>query len=226
MTTDADRTGRRALLLLAGLAYVVIIVAGIWSEGFVRTGLIMPGDAAGTAAAIAANEMLFRFSIAADMIMALADVALAVLLYALLRPHGAVLALLAMVLRLVQAAIIGANLVNQQAALLALGGGEPDEALALLHLGMQSHGYDFGLVFFGACSLALAVLILRSGWIPRALGWLIGAAGVVYLTGSFLRILAPHLSEGFAFAYIVPVLAETGFALWLVQAGLRSRGAH
>ncbi|SPH17794.1 hypothetical protein DEA8626_01321 [Defluviimonas aquaemixtae] len=218
---------KRHLLLPAGLAYAVIIVAGIWSEGFVRAALIEPGDAAATAAAIAANETLFRASVAADMVMALCDVALAVLLYMILKSHGALLALLAMVLRLVQASIIGANLVNQQAALLALGGAGGSEAVALLHLQMQSHGYDLGLVFFGAANIAIAVLILRSGWVPRPLGWLVAAAGLVYLAGSFLRILAPHLSGTFVYAYAVPVVAETSFALWLLAAGFRPRlAAH
>ena len=226
-TGDTGLSEHRALLLPAGIAYAVIIIAGIWSEGFVRTALTVPGDAAATSAAILADEALFRLSMAADMVMALCDVALAVLLYVILRPYGAVLALLAMALRLVQAAIIGANLVNQQAVLLALDGSSGGETLALMHLQMQSVGYDLGLVFFGAASLVLAVLILRSGWIPRPLGWLIGAAGLVYLAGSFLRILAPHLTDAFSYAYIIPVMAETGFAIWLLWAGhVQRRTTH
>lgn len=208
------------LARFAGALYLVIIVAGIWSEGIARASLISPGDAGATAAAILRHETLFRLSVLADALMALCDVGLAVLLYLLLRPAGAALALGAMVFRLVQAAILGANLIGQHGALLLLqAGGEP--ALALLLLQMQSHGYDLGLLFFGVNSVLTGLLVIRAAYLPAALGWGLGAAGLVYLAGSVLRFLAPELNAAFTPAYAVPVLAETAFCLWLLVRGLR-----
>jgi hypothetical protein len=70
----------------------------------------------------------------------------------------------------------------------------------------------------------MAALILRSGWIPRLIGFGIGAAGLVYLTGSYLRILAPGLADSFAPAYAICLLAELAFALWLLLLAPRALG--
>ncbi|MEZ5779651.1 MAG: DUF4386 domain-containing protein [Paracoccaceae bacterium] len=213
---------RRLQMRLAGALYVVIIAAGIWSEAFVRAPLIVPGDTAATAANLAAAEGLVRLSFAADTIMALCDAGVAVLLFVLLWPVSAALALAAMVFRLIQTSTLVANLLNQQAALLVIGANEGAAGSAhpgpsALHLmQVQSLGYDLGLVFFGVCNIVLALIILRSGWAPRIIGWLLAGAGTVYLTGSYLRFLSPALSDGFAYAYALPLLAETAFALWLL----------
>ncbi|MCV2870004.1 DUF4386 domain-containing protein [Defluviimonas sp. WL0002] len=214
----------RGQALWAGLLYLVIIFAGVWSEAFVRMALVVPEDAAETAANILANEGLFRLGLAADTIMAVCDVGLAVLLYLLLRPVGATIALLALVFRLVQTAILGGNLINQVAALQVLTDTSPvlePAAQALHSLQLHAAGYDLALVFFGMSCVMLGILLYRADWAPKVIGWLIFASGIVYLTGSFLRLLAPSLAESFAYAYALPLLAESALALLLVAKGLR-----
>lgn len=213
---------------LAGLVYLIIIVAGVWSEMFVRSALVVPGDPAATAAAVIANEGLFRLSLAADAVMAVSDVALAVLLFVLLRPAGPTLALTAMVFRLIQTAIIGANLLNQNAALLLVGsagqaaglGAADANALALHFLELHGQGYDLGLIFFGINSLLVGWLVIRAQYLPSFIGVGLLAAGAVYLTGSFSVLLAPSLTEALAPAYLVPLLAEAAFCLWLLLRGI------
>lgn len=211
---------------IAGLLYLVIIAAGIWSEAFVRSSLVVPGDAATTAANVLANEGLFRLSFAADSIMTMSDVALAVLLYVLLKPVSQTLALMAMAFRLIQAAILGMNLLNQYAVLLILNGAGFDsshlEALALLSLETQRHGYDLGLIFFGINSLLVGYLLIKADYLPVAIGALMAAAGVVHLMGSYLLFLAPAAAEVFAYAYVVPVIAELSFAAYLLIRGFNA----
>ncbi|MCB1422756.1 MAG: DUF4386 domain-containing protein [Nitratireductor sp.] len=213
-----------AMARLAGVLYLAIIVLGIWSEVFVRATLIDPADPVATAGNILAGQCLFKGSLAADTIMALCDVALAVLLYVLLKPAGAVIALAAMVFRLVQAGLIAVSLLNQYAALAILNGtwpvaGDPAQ-LAPLYLNAHSHGYDLGLVFFAVNSMLTGLLVIRSGYFPKALGYLLVAAGAVYFTGSTLRFMAPHLLSSFEPAYVVCLIAELGFALWLLVRGV------
>ena len=160
--------------------------------------------------------------------MALADVALAVLLYVLLRPVNATLALAAAALRLVQTAVIAASLLHQHAALLLLNDAgaaaafEPDQlyALVVFTLGLHGHGYDLGLVFFGASCLVLGVLIARSTYLPRPLGWLAMAAGVVYLIGSYALFLFPQQADAVQPLYVVPVVSEVALCLWLLVRGV------
>lgn len=229
-TTDNPQTMARA----AGALYLVIIVFGIWSELAVRGGLVVAGDAAATADNIAAHTGLFRLGFAADSVMAISDAALAVLLYVLLKPVSATLALMAAVFRLLQTAVIGVNLLNQYAALLilgdadrvaALGAGQAD-ALALFFLETQSHGYDLGLIFFGVNSLLTGWLVWRAAFLPRVLGALLAAAGVVYLAGSYLLFLAPSVHGVFEPAYAVCLIAELAFCLWLLIRGVDAARWH
>lgn len=221
-TTPQSKTTART----AGVLYLIIIVLGIASEVAIRAPLLVAGDAAASAANVRGAEALFRLSLAADTVMACADAALAVLLFLLLRSVNGTVALLAMVFRLLQAAIIGANLLNQQAVLLVLGSGAglgEADALATLFLTLHGYGYDLGLIFFGVNSLLTGYLLVRSGWLPRIVGWGIVAAGLVYLTGSYLRILAPEAYDAFAVAYFISLVAELAFALWLLVRGLGPR---
>ncbi|MCM5569350.1 DUF4386 domain-containing protein [Burkholderiaceae bacterium FT117] len=231
MTDPATAPGFRPAAGLAGALYLVIIVAGVWSEAAVRAPLLAPDDPASVFAGLQTSLGMVRASIAADTVMLIADVALAVLLFRLLRTHGPALALAAMAFRLMQAAVLGANLLNLQAAvLLAEDGraavmlGDGAAALATLRLQAHAHGYDLGLAFFGVNAVLTGVLLLRSRWAPRALGLLVTAAGGVYLAGSGVRLLAPGLSATFGPAYALPLLAESAFCLWLLWVSLR-RGA-
>ena len=206
---------------LAGMLYLIIILAGLGAELGLRAPLIDLGDAEGTGSAILAAPGRFRLAIAADLLMALCDAALAILLYLIFRPMAPGLALAAMVFRLVQTVLIAANLMAMQTAWLLLAGSsglpaDHAQALALVFLDLHGHGYDLGLVFFGVNSLITGALIWRSGLFSRVFGAALAAAGVVYLIGSGLRFLAPGLSESFAPAYGIPVLAETAFCLRLL----------
>lgn len=228
MTDHSLERSPQAYARTAGLLYLVIIVCGIFGEAVVRSSLVVPGDAAATAGNVLASEGLFRIGFAADTVMALCDVALAILLYGLLRPVNHTLALMATAFRLIQTAILGMNLMNHHAALLILNGAgslaafdtNQLNALMLLSLDTHRHGYDLGLVFFGLGSVVLGYLVFKARYLPRLLGILMGAAGLVYLTGSSLLFLAPALSAPFAPLYAVPLVAETAFCLWLLVKGI------
>ena len=215
---------------LAGLLYLLIIVLGIGSEAFIRGPIQVPGDAAATAANVLANEGLFRIGIYADALMAMADVGLGVLLFVLLWRTGPVLALGAGLFRLVQAAIIGLNLLQPLQALALLSGPiglDPAQAEVLGALMLDAHGagYDLGLLFFGVNSVLTGILLWKSETFPGLLGVALAAAGAVYLVGSSLVVLAPSLSGTFSFAYLVPVIAESAFCLYLLVRGLPTRRA-
>ncbi len=79
--TDADQVRRTARA--AGVLYVIIVVFGLFAEVGVRSRLIVPDDPAATARNNADTAWLFRAGFAADLVVFLADVALAVLLYRL-----------------------------------------------------------------------------------------------------------------------------------------------
>ena len=200
-------------LRLAGALYLVIIIAGITAEVAVRGTILVPGDAAATADAIRASGGLFRAGLLLDITMALADVALAGLLYLALRAFGDTLSLLALLFRLTQAALIGASviLLSTVPDVAASGG----DALAHALTRMHATGYDIGLAFFGVCTLLTATLLRRTQ-VPALIAWALAGAGVVYLAGTALRVAAPDLHPLIQPAYLLPLLAETAFCLWLL----------
>lgn len=214
LTSEVARKAR-----LAGVLYLVIIIAGLGAELGLRGPLIDLQDAGATAAAILDAPGQFRLAIAADLVMALCDAGLAILLYLMFRIASPGLALSAMVFRLIQTVLIAANLIMLQAAWLLIFGADKladANALALILLDLHGHGYDLGLVFFGVNSLIMGLLLCRSGLFAKIFGAGLAIAGLVYLVGSGLRFFAPEWSAAFAPAYLLTILAETAFCFRLL----------
>lgn len=230
MSTPATEASPGALARLAGLLYLVVIVCAGFAEGYVRSGLLVPGDAAATAENIRAAEGLFRLGFSADLVAFLCDVAIAGLLYVLLAPVSRTLSLLAAWFRLLaHPAIASVNLLNHYGALLVLDGTglaafEPDQldALALLLLEAHGYGYLIGGAFFGVHCALLGWLLFRSSRFPAALGVLLAVAGGGYLLESFSFFLVPAL-EALASGVVVVTagVAEVSLCFWLLLKGVR-----
>lgn len=219
----------KTLARVGGALYVFIIVAGVFGEIFVRDALIVSGNAAATAANVAAHEGLWRLGIAGDLLMHVADLPLLVILYVLMRPVNRDLALLVVLFDAVQSAVLVVSKMNLLTPLFALGNAsylkaftpEQLQALSYLSMRMDSNGFGFGLIFFGCGCLALGYLIRRAGYLPWILGALIQLAGACYLVNSFALILAPALAAAlFPAIMLVPFVAETSLALWLLVKGV------
>ncbi len=231
MENHAISAGQITAAKIAGIAYLVIIVAGIAAEFLIRSNLIVSGDGAATIANIVESDTLFRSSIALDAVMIIADLVVAVALYALLRPVNRNLALAAVLFRVVMDGILGANLLNLVAtvmvatdASIASGiGAEQANALVALFTEIQAIGYSIALVPFAFALLTIAYLLYLSGYVPRLIAGLLAAAGFVYLFGSGIDILAPQHTASFSYAYGLTVLAELALALWLLVKGPAAR---
>ena len=83
-------------------------------------------------------------------------------------------------------------------------------------LDLHATGYDVGLFFFGLNSLLMWRLMRLSGGVPGLIAAAIGISGAIYITGSLLRRAAPGAVEAFEPAYLLPLVAETAFCLWLL----------
>lgn len=203
------------LFRLSGLFYVIIILCGVSAELVFLGPRIVAGDGAATQALVTAQMSAFRLGIAATMVMVLADIALAVTLFAVFAHHNAALAMLSLVTRLVQAAMIGAALmplvVITRIVQAPMGA---DWVLALYDV--YGLGYDLALLPFALSCVALAALFWTSRIGPRWIAIGLGASAAVYTGGSALALLAPALGPVFAPAYLVPLVAETALALWLL----------
>ncbi|MBN1532910.1 MAG: DUF4386 domain-containing protein [Spirochaetes bacterium] len=225
--------GLNRISRIAGIGYLVIFITGIFANFFVLEGLIVQNDAAATAHAIAANEMLFRAGIVCFVIMVVMDVLLSWALYVILSPVHKNISLLSGWLRLVNSTIFGIALFNLVSVLQVLGNAEylrvldaaQIHAQVMLHLGSFNSTWLVGLVFFGFHLLLLGYLIVKSGYIPRILGVLVIAASAGYLIDSFANFLLPRYSDYksiFTLIVVIPgVVGEMSLTLWLLFRGVR-----
>jgi hypothetical protein len=235
MTDRADMEERqvepspRVLARIGGVLYLIIIVIGLFDEAFVRGKIMVPGDAAATAANMRSMESLWRFSVAGEYLLLICAIALALIFFVLLRPVSRDLALLAVFFNLVSVAVEAAVQLNLLGALFALGNADylkafkPEQLYALASLSVKLHGYGFGvaLIFFGCVCLVLGYLIFRSGYLPRTVGVLMQIAGLSYLTDSFALLLAPSFADRIFPGILVPAfVGEASLCLWLLVKGV------
>jgi hypothetical protein len=204
-----------SLVRAAGALYAIIIICGLTAELLLR-GPALASLATSTDQPPVTASAALRLSLLADLVMLLADIALALVFFRLLRPVSEGLALAAMVLRLGQALLIANSLTALAAAPALLAEGATTEALRMAAL--HATGYDVGLILFGANSLLMALLLCRAGGVPHTLVAGIALSGLVYVAGSLVHLLDPAHSPLIAPAYLLPMLAETALCLWLLVA--------
>ena len=222
----------RSYARIGGLLYLLIIAAGLFAE-FVRERFVVPGNAAATSSHIRDHAFMFRLGLAADLSTFVCAIAVAVILYVLLRPVNRHAALLMLAFSLVQDAIGGLNALNTYRPLQLLGGAaylkafsrEQLEAMALLSLNTQAVGFAVALLFFAGSCVALGYLTFISGLFPKALGVLMVIAGVCYLTLSTAQVLSPRLASTLFPSILMPAfIGELSFAVWLTVKGVNTSG--
>lgn len=222
MTTASVQTYAR----IAGALFLISGVAGGFGEFFIPSQVIVSGDATATANNILASESLFRLGFASYFVEAICDIALALILYLLLRPAGRALALLAAFFRLVATAVFAVAELLLFAALPILGGADylktfsPDQlnTLAFLSIRLYGYGAGFAMVFYGVGSILFGYLMYRSGYLPRVLGALVALSGLGFLVRSFAMVLAPAYASS---ALLLPTaLAGLALTMWLLVRGV------
>jgi hypothetical protein len=228
MDSIADTSPRR-LARMAGALYLINIVLGAFAISIVPAMIVVSGDAAATAHNIQTHELLYRLGLVAHVVVTVTNVPLAVIFYDLFKVVNRRLALLDACFILVATAIEASGLLNQFAPLVLLGGGPYASALPAAQLqalaympgALSSIDYSIHTLFFGFDIIVFAYLVLRSTFLPRAIGVLLAIDGLAYLVYSFAYLLAP----GFA-AHLVPwiqlpaLIGEGSLCLWLLVVGV------
>lgn len=149
----------------AGLLYLIVVIASIFSLGYVPSKLIVWGDAAKTFQQIAASETLFRLSILSSVICYVAFLILPLVLYKLLNSVNQMAAKLMVVLSVISVPISMLNLQNQYAALALINTGFPNiESQLMLLLERYDSGILLVSVFWGLWLLPFGRLVYKSGF--------------------------------------------------------------
>jgi len=204
---------------VAGLVGVVTLATGSFT-GFVGSRLLVRGDVVATSSNIVASECLFRLGLVSSLIMMIASMFYALLLYRLLRPVNKSHAMIMVALLFASVPIYMLNQVNQFAALLLAS----DQLYAQVQLFLELHrlGNLIAGIFFGLWLFPLGFLVFKSGFFPRVLGILLMIGSLGYLVLFVQAFLFPG-SEGTLWTnpfLVVTHVSELSMMLWLLIRGV------
>jgi hypothetical protein len=210
---------------IAGLLYLLTMVAGIFAQGYVSGRLVVSGDAAATAGNILAHKGLFQLGFTAYMVEMTCQIALTALFYELLAPVSRSVSLVAAFIGLGGCVVKIVSRLFYLAPLLLLGGSPylgvfdqaQRQALGLLFLAVNDRGAGMSLAFFGLYAVLTGYLIARSTFLPRILGVWSVCAGLGWLT-----FLSPTLGyRVFDYAAAFGFLGALAIILWLLVFGVQ-----
>jgi hypothetical protein len=224
-----SQTSPRLLGRIIALLILLIIVTGIFAQGFVSDRLISSGDAATTARNILAHQGLYRLGFTVFLVEMVAQVAQTALWYVLLRPVNRTIALSGAFIDLAGGVIktfARVFYIVPLWLLLSTAGGasplsrgftpEQVESIALVLLQINNRGAATALAFFGFSIILRGYLIFRSTFMPRWLGVLSMISGLGWLT-----FLYPPLgSRAFLPVVLFALLSLALMIVWLLFFGV------
>jgi hypothetical protein len=228
ITERIAETSPRFKARMAGVFQLLEAITSACPGVFILDRLVVPGNAAATAANILGHERLFWLGFASLLIGVACHIAWALLMYELLKPVNRSLSSLAAFVILVGCAIQAITSLFYLAPLLILQGGssfspftpEQLQALALMFVKLNNYANDIYLVFFGLWCILTGYLIFRSTFLPRILGVLLAIDGLGWVT-----YLYPPLAYHLFIPYIAAAsaLGEVPLEFWLIVMGVNAQ---
>ena len=198
---------------------------------YVPNKLIVLNDATATADHIRASESLLRLGIGCELLGSIMFIFVVVALYRLFKAVNETQALLMMILILVSIPISLLSVVNEVVALLIvdsadfLSGFDAGQLNALAYIFMRLHSRTnlIAEIFWGLWLIPFGILVIRSHFIPRVLGYLLFLAALGYLASSLTFLLLPGYGPVVdKFASQLP-LCELPIIFWLLIWGAKDQ---
>lgn len=207
---------------LAGLLYTLMIPTAIFAMIYVPAIWVVNDDIAATLSNLQNNIGLFKASISVSVIVQLLQLGVAFTLYWLFKRIDQALALSVLVLTAMSVTlVIGLELIHIAMTYLVdnslLTEVEQQQWLATL-LQLHEDGSVFAAIFWGLWLLPIALLILKSGWVPKFIGWALLAVFVAYVIDSMTALF--NVPLGFKVTELVG-WCEILLPIWLMVKGVR-----
>jgi len=213
---------------VAGLWYLLLVLGGPLRLIYIPNKLFVHGDAAATAANIAAHPLLFRFGMASDLFGAVVLIFLVLAFYRLFKGVDQQLAVLLVITGGVMPALINfVNVVNDAGALMVAQGpgflsvfDKPQrDALVVVFVQLHHHLIVAAEVLWGLWLFPMGALTYKSGFLPRFIGVWLFINGFAYVVLSLTGLFFPDYQDK-VFMFSQPALfGELAIMLWLVIKG-------
>jgi hypothetical protein len=206
---------------IAGWGILAMALLSAFAEFYVRQRLVVADDAAATATNLMGNELLMRLGIVAFLVVIILDVVVAWALYHVFKPVDNPISGLMALSRLVFATIFAVAVVNLVTALDLLSDASSRAAFdagqlnAQMMVSLNAFGsvWLVSLAFFGMHLALAGYLVLRSGYMPKALGIALVIAGLGYAFDTFASLLVRDYEPT---AALFTFVGEVALFLWLL----------
>jgi hypothetical protein len=217
---------------LAGFFWLLTAAAGFFAEFYARPAVIVPQDAAATASKIMVSDSWLRIAFTSDLVAGLSYLAVAALLYRILKPVSRSFALLSAFFGFGGVVVSAATSVFLLAPAILLGHApylasfnpEQLQGLAFASIKFYAIGNHTAFMFYGLHIGSTGALILAANFLPRLIGLVLFVGGLGYLANSFVAFLAPEYFAQIVQYTIAPGgIGEIALALWLLLAGVNAR---
>lgn len=216
---------------VAGILYLSASIAGALGLIYVPGTLIVSGDATATASRIRASETLFRLGVASELIGFIIFIFVVLALYRLFKGVNEKQALAMAILLSISIPISLLNALNDIAALILVSGAgflsvfetRQLDALAYVFVRLHGQGFVVAQIFWGLWLFPFGILVIRSGFIPRVLGYLLFIAGFGNVASSFTWILLPSYAPTIERFTGVLTAAELPIIFWLLIWGAKEQ---
>lgn len=224
MANHTIKTPPQVLARVAGILYLIVIIAGIIAQMFISGRIVVNGDAAATAANILTQKNLFQLGFTVYLIEMSFQIGMTVLVYILLKPVNRSISLLALFFALTGCIIKTFSRLFYISPLLVLGGAssldafnsQQVQALTLLLLNVNDQAAGMALPFFGLSTFLNGILIFRSTFLPQTLGVLSMLGGLGWLT----YLYPPLGNQLLPYILIVALIGSMSQILWFLIKGV------
>jgi hypothetical protein len=202
---------------LTGLFYLGLAITAVVGFLIVRPQLFVAEDPTATLANLIAHESLARADVALELGIVVTQTLAAVWFYRLFRTVDPISAsgiaafgLVNAVVGLVSAAMLGTAVGVSVDPV-----GDTAANVHVLYL-VSDNLWGVGGLFFGLWLIPMGWCVLRSGWMPRVLGWILVGGGFGYMLSAFVRYLVPDagvVAEALAYPASVGEFWMVGYLL-------------
>jgi hypothetical protein len=219
---------------LAGLLWFLCALTGAFGLIYIRSNVLVPGDAAATAAHIVASEFLFRAAIVGNLLSQVFLFFFGLTLFHLFKEVDRKLAMvfLGSVMLTVGIAVVnnlnsfGALVVLSQTDYLKVFSPEQLHAVAMFFLRMgNSFGQGLLEIFWTPYFFAFGLLVIKSRFLPKILGILLLIMSIGYAANILTKFLVPQFYPAFftELAMSLGALGGIPTMLWLLIMGAKDQ---